>query len=74
MNTFLHLIRPEWHAEFRKFVASGKASRAFMTYLNSDANCQKAVGLAIDALAAIFEDVEAPVSAPHTVLAALGRR
>ncbi len=74
MNTFLHLIRPEWQSEFRKFVSSGNASHKFMAYLNSDANCQKAVDLAIDALAAIFEDAEIPVSGVLAASPTPGRR
>ena len=42
-SDLLPQIDPKWHEAFVRFIETGEASDGFLTYLNSDQNCQKAM-------------------------------
>jgi hypothetical protein len=42
-SDLLPQIEPKWHEAFVRFIETGEASEGFLTYLNSDQNCQKAM-------------------------------
>jgi hypothetical protein len=42
-SDLLPQIEPKWHEAFVRFIETGEASSEFLTYLNSDQGCQKAM-------------------------------
>jgi hypothetical protein len=42
-SDLLPQIEPKWHEAFVRFIETGEASAEFLTYLNSDQGCQKAM-------------------------------
>jgi hypothetical protein len=42
-SDLLPQIDPKWHEAFVRFIETGEASQGFLTYLNSDHGCQKAM-------------------------------
>jgi len=52
-------VAPEWRIEFERFIESGEAEEAFLTYLNQDTGAQAAVEEAFNRQAAQFESLAA---------------
>lgn len=50
-------VAEEWHSEFQRFVETGEAEDAFLSYLNEDKRAQQAVESAFNRQAAGFEDL-----------------
>jgi len=48
LQDLLASIRPEYHAAFLRFVDSGEAAPEFLSYLDRDADCQRAVEDALE--------------------------
>ena len=48
LQDLLSSLRPEHHAAFLRFVDSGEASPEFLTYLDRDVDCQRAVEEALE--------------------------
>jgi len=55
-DALLAFIKPEWHQQFLRFVETGEADDGFLSYLDEDQNCQRAVESAFNAQAAAFEN------------------
>lgn len=64
-------IDPAWHSDFLKFIKTGEASEEFLTYMDENPACQRAVEAAFSEQAAAFEsfsrDLRATVPAKTLV-------
>ncbi len=68
------LVKAEFRGQFREFIRSGTASEEFFNYLNEDADCQKAVDLAIAEEARQLAAKRAPGSAAGAATAGTAER
>lgn len=62
-QNMLKLVNPNWHAEFLRYIKSGEASTEFLNYLDNDADCDRAVDLAVEAMVRGLAEQPSEVSA-----------
>ena len=70
-DELLRIVDPTWHSEFLNFIETGEASEEFLTYMDQNPSCQRAVEAAFSEQAAAFEsfsrDLRATVPAKTLV-------
>jgi hypothetical protein len=66
LTKLIQSVAPNWRSEFQRFVETGEADEAFLTYLNKDASAQEAVEEAFNHQVSQFEGLAAELKKRRT--------
>ena len=66
LTKLIESVAPNWRSEFQRFVETGEADEAFLTYLNQDASAQEAVEKAFNHQVSQFEGLAAELKKRRT--------
>src|SRR5215217_6967603 len=66
LTRLIESVAPEWQPEFQRFVETGEADDAFLSYLNEDASAQHAVEDAFNHQVSQFEGLAAELKKRRT--------
>ena len=62
IEELVRLVAPEWQESFLRFVETGEANEAFLSFLDADKACQEAVEQASSMQASAFEEFAGTLS------------